>query len=91
MDPSPDSLRSATPRAHGGTLGHPGGNLLGAVYMGALTHIGNAPNLMVAAIANERRIRMPGFFGYFLWAAAILVPLFLLLTILPVAPILSAH
>jgi hypothetical protein len=34
---------------------------------------------------------MPGFFGYFLRAAAILVRLFLLLTILPVAPILSAH
>jgi len=64
---------------------------MGAVYMGALTYIGNAPNFMVVAIANERGIRMPGFFGYFLWAAAILVPLFLLLTILPVAPILSAH
>ena len=71
--------------------GTPAAISMGAVYMGALTHIGNAPNLMVAAIANERRIRMPGFFGYFLWAAAILVPLFLLLTILPVAPILSAH
>jgi Na+/H+ antiporter NhaD/arsenite permease-like protein len=64
---------------------------MGAVYMGALTYIGNAPNFMVAAIANERGIRMPGFFGYFLRAAAILVPLFALLTILPVAPILSAH
>jgi Na+/H+ antiporter NhaD/arsenite permease-like protein len=64
---------------------------MGAVYMGALTYIGNAPNFMVAAIAKERGIRMPGFFGYFLWAAAILVPLFLLLTILPVAPILSAQ
>ena len=64
---------------------------MGAVYMGALTYIGNAPNFMVAAIANECGIRMPGFFGYVLWAATILVPLFLLLTILPVAPILSAH
>ena len=64
---------------------------MGAVYMGALTYIGNAPNFMVAAIANERGIRMPGFFGYLVWSAAILVPLFLLLTILPVAPILSAH
>jgi len=64
---------------------------MGAVYMGALTYIGNAPNFMVAAIASERGIRMPGFFGYFLWAAAILLPLFGLLTILPVAPILSAH
>jgi len=64
---------------------------MGAVYMGALTYIGNAPNFMVAAIAKERGIRMPGFFGYVLWAATILVPLFVLLTILPVAPILSAH
>ena len=36
---------------------------MGAVYMGALTYIGNAPNFMVAAIANERGIRMPSFFG----------------------------
>jgi len=64
---------------------------VGAVYMGALTSTGNTPDVMVAAIAHERGIRMPGFFGYFLWAAAILVPLFLLLTILPVAPILSAQ
>ena len=44
---------------------------LGAVYMGALTYIGNAPNLMVYAIAQERGIRMPSFFGYFLWASLI--------------------
>ncbi|WP_407181690.1 sodium:proton antiporter [Bradyrhizobium sp. STM 3562] len=62
---------------------------MGAVYMGALTYIGNAPNLMVAAIATERGIRMPGFFGYMLWAGAVLIPLFLLLTFLPIAPVLS--
>ena len=61
---------------------------MGAVYMGALTYIGNAPNLMVAAIATERGIRMPGFFGYMLCAGAVLIPLFLLLTVLPVAPAL---
>ncbi len=61
---------------------------MGAVYMGALTYIGNAPNLMVYAIAEERGIRMPGFLGYFLWASLALVPLFLLLTLLPIAPIL---
>jgi Na+/H+ antiporter NhaD/arsenite permease-like protein len=59
---------------------------MGAVYMGALTYIGNAPNLMVYAIAEERGIRMPSFFGYFLWASLILVPLFLLLTWLPISP-----
>jgi Na+/H+ antiporter NhaD/arsenite permease-like protein len=61
---------------------------MGAVYMGALTYIGNAPNFMVAAIAIQSGIRMPSFFGYLLRAAAILVPLFLLLTFLPVAPVL---
>jgi Na+/H+ antiporter NhaD/arsenite permease-like protein len=61
---------------------------LGAVFMGALTYIGNAPNLMVYAIATERGIRMPSFFGYIGWSAAVLLPLFLLLTVLPIAPIL---
>ena len=61
---------------------------MGAVYMGALTYIGNAPNLMIVAIANERGIRMPSFFGYLMWAAAVLLPLFVLLTVLPVAPVL---
>ena len=60
---------------------------MGAVYMGALTYIGNAPNFMVYAIAEERGIRMPSFFAYFLWASLALVPLFLLLTALPIAPI----
>jgi Na+/H+ antiporter NhaD/arsenite permease-like protein len=63
---------------------------MGAVYMGALTYIGNAPNFMVKAIAEERGIRMPSFFGYLFWAALILVPLFALLTWLPVAPILRS-
>jgi Na+/H+ antiporter NhaD/arsenite permease-like protein len=62
---------------------------MGAVYMGALTYIGNAPNLMVYAIAQERGIKMPSFFAYTLWVAALLVPLFLLLTLLPIAPILK--
>jgi Na+/H+ antiporter NhaD/arsenite permease-like protein len=61
---------------------------MGAVYMGALTYIGNAPNLMVHAIAEERGIRMPSFFAYLFWAALILVPLFVLLTLLPIAPVL---
>jgi Na+/H+ antiporter NhaD/arsenite permease-like protein len=56
--------------------------------MGALTYIGHAPNLMVHAIAEERGIRMPSFFAYLFWAALILVPLFVLLTLLPIAPVL---
>lgn len=47
---------------------------MGAVYMGALTYIGNAPNFMVAAIASERGVKMPSFFGYMLWSAAVLLP-----------------
>jgi Na+/H+ antiporter NhaD/arsenite permease-like protein len=62
---------------------------MGAVYMGALTYIGNAPNLMVYAIASERGLKMPSFFGYLLWAACVLLPLFLILTLLPIAPILK--
>jgi len=61
---------------------------MGAVYMGALTYIGNAPNFMVYAIATESGIRMPSFFAYLFWTSLVLVPLFLLLTLLPIAPIL---
>jgi Na+/H+ antiporter NhaD/arsenite permease-like protein len=57
------------------------------VYMGALTYIGNAPNFMVYAIAQERGVAMPSFFGYFLWASLILMPLFVVLTLLPVSPL----
>ncbi|MBB4370846.1 Na+/H+ antiporter NhaD/arsenite permease-like protein [Bradyrhizobium sp. cir1] len=64
---------------------------MGAVYMGALTYIGNAPNFMVSSIANENGIEMPSFFGYLLRAGAVLIPLFLLLTLLPIAPILHLH
>jgi Na+/H+ antiporter NhaD/arsenite permease-like protein len=64
---------------------------MGAVYMGALTYIGNAPNFMVKAIAEERGVAMPSFFAYTLWASLILVPLFVLLTVLPVAPILKSY
>ncbi|MGH6663408.1 MAG: sodium:proton antiporter, partial [Pseudolabrys sp.] len=53
---------------------------MGAVYLGALTYIGNAPNFMVAAIANERGVKMPSFFGYMLWSFAVLMPVLGLLT-----------
>ncbi|WP_370156133.1 sodium:proton antiporter [Bradyrhizobium ottawaense] len=64
---------------------------MGAVYMGALTYIGNAPNFMVSSIASENGIKMPSFFGYLVRAGAVLIPLFMLLTLLPVAPILRWH
>lgn len=52
----------------------------GAVFMGALTYIGNAPNLMVKAIAESRGVRMPGFFGYMAWSVVCLLPLFVIMT-----------
>jgi len=55
---------------------------LGAVFMGANTYIGNGPNFMVKAVAEERGIKMPSFFGYMLYSAIILIPLFLLITVL---------
>ncbi len=54
---------------------------LGAVFMGANTYIGNGPNFMVKAIAEEAKITMPSFFGYMAYSAAILLPLFGLVTL----------
>lgn len=53
----------------------------GAVFMGANTYIGNAPNLMVKAIAEDRGVKMPSFFGYMLWSFGILLPLFAVMTL----------
>ncbi|QIB34345.1 sodium:proton antiporter [Ancylobacter pratisalsi] len=52
----------------------------GAVFMGALTYIGNAPNFMVLAIARSRGVAMPSFFGYMAWSCVFLLPGFALLT-----------
>lgn len=52
----------------------------GSVFMGANSYIGNAPNLMVKAIAEERGVKMPSFFGYMAWSAGILIPLFIAMT-----------
>lgn len=54
----------------------------GAVFMGALSYIGNAPNFMVRSIAEEHDIKMPSFFGYMKWSFGILVPVFLLDTLI---------
>jgi Na+/H+ antiporter NhaD/arsenite permease-like protein len=54
----------------------------GAVFMGANTYIGNAPNFMVKSVAQARGVKMPGFFGYMAWSGLILLPLFCLLTFL---------
>jgi Na+/H+ antiporter NhaD/arsenite permease-like protein len=54
----------------------------GAVFMGANTYIGNAPNFMVKAIAEEAGVRMPSFFGYMAWSCGILLPIFALITLI---------
>jgi Na+/H+ antiporter NhaD/arsenite permease-like protein len=71
---SPDNL--------GALAAHPVGQDLlaavscGAVFMGAITYMGNGPNFMVKAIAEQHHVRMPSFFGYTLWSMVILLPLF---------------
>jgi Na+/H+ antiporter NhaD/arsenite permease-like protein len=52
----------------------------GSVFMGANSYIGNAPNLMVKAVAEDLGVRMPSFFGYVAWALVVLVPLFMVMT-----------
>jgi Na+/H+ antiporter NhaD/arsenite permease-like protein len=54
----------------------------GAVFMGANTYIGNAPNFMVYAIARQSGVKMPSFFGYMLWSGCVLIPTFALATLI---------
>jgi Na+/H+ antiporter NhaD/arsenite permease-like protein len=71
----------------GNLLAIPGGEALltaiscGAVFMGANTYIGNGPNFMVKAIAEENKYEMPSFFGYMLYSICILIPIFVLVTL----------
>ena len=61
-------------------LGRPSAS--GSVFMGANTYIGNGPNFMVKAIAEKSGVTMPSFFGYMLYSGGILIPLFILATLL---------
>jgi len=54
----------------------------GSVFMGANSYIGNAPNLMVKAIAEDRGVKMPSFFGYMAWSGVVLIPLFIVMTLI---------
>ena len=86
-------VNSIHPEAHlvaenlGGLLRYPEGVLYltaiscGAVFMGANSYIGNGPNFMVKAIAEDNRVRMPSFFGYMAWSIGILIPLFVVVTL----------
>jgi len=53
---------------------------LGAVFMGAMSYIGNGPNFMVKSIAEQSGVKMPSFFGYMVYSVAILLPIFLIVT-----------
>jgi Na+/H+ antiporter NhaD/arsenite permease-like protein len=55
---------------------------VGAVAMGANTYIGNAPNFMVKAIADEAKVPMPSFFGYMVYSGVVLIPMFVVTTLL---------
>lgn len=55
---------------------------MGSVFMGAITYIGNAPNFMVRSIAISQRVKMPSFFGYMKWSIGILIPLFIILSLI---------
>jgi Na+/H+ antiporter NhaD/arsenite permease-like protein len=52
---------------------------LGAVFMGANTYIGNAPNFMIKSICEEAKVKMPSFFGYMIYSGLILIPSFFLI------------
>jgi Na+/H+ antiporter NhaD/arsenite permease-like protein len=97
LDNAPTYLAFATlatgvagsPAADLGSLAaHPVGQKLlaavscGSVMMGALTYLGNGPNLMVKAIAESAGVRMPAFLKYFAWSALILLPLYALVSLL---------
>ncbi len=55
---------------------------LGAVFMGAMTYIGNGPNFMVKSIAEHAGVRMPSFFGFMLFSCCVLLPVFALVTVI---------
>jgi Na+/H+ antiporter NhaD/arsenite permease-like protein len=54
----------------------------GSVFMGANSYIGNAPNMLVKAVAEENGVKMPSFLGYMAWSVCVLVPLFILVGII---------
>jgi Na+/H+ antiporter NhaD/arsenite permease-like protein len=55
---------------------------LGAVFLGAMTYIGNGPNFMVKAIAEQSGVKMPSFFGYVLYSLGVLLPVFAAMSLL---------
>ncbi|MBQ3565170.1 MAG: sodium:proton antiporter [Alphaproteobacteria bacterium] len=54
---------------------------ISTVFMGALTYIGNAPNLMIRSISESYGIKVPSFLGYIKWSAGILIPIFIIISV----------
>ena len=80
------AAKAGIPGSSLGALAHAAPALLkavacGSVFMGANTYIGNGPNFMVKAIAEHSGLEMPSFLGYMGWSAAVLLPLFLIETL----------
>jgi Na+/H+ antiporter NhaD/arsenite permease-like protein len=63
-------------------VGRLAGVSLGAVFLGAMTYIGNGPNFMVKAIAEQSGLKMPSFFGYMLYSFGVLLPVFAVMSYL---------
>ena len=76
------SLGTEAPTMAGVDIGRLAGVSLGAVFLGAMTYIGNGPNFMVKAIAEKQGIRMPSFFGYMVWSFCVLLPVFAFISFL---------
>jgi Na+/H+ antiporter NhaD/arsenite permease-like protein len=76
------ALPAAGATMAGVDVGRLAGVSLGAVFLGAMTYIGNGPNFMVKAIAEQSGVRMPSFFGYLLYSFGILLPVFVLVSML---------
>jgi Na+/H+ antiporter NhaD/arsenite permease-like protein len=85
-------LDAATAAAYGSVLELPGGAQIsellltaiscGAVFLGAMTYIGNGPNFLVKAIAEQSGVKMPSFFGYMKYSIGILVPIFVVVSMI---------
>jgi Na+/H+ antiporter NhaD/arsenite permease-like protein len=81
---TPEGASGVVPLAGGGAILEPllVAISLGAVFMGAMSYIGNGPNFMVKSIAEQAGIRMPSFFGFMIYSVGILIPLFVVVTII---------
>ena len=76
------SLPATGPTMAGVEVGRLAAVSLGAVFLGAMTYIGNGPNFMVKAIAEQSGVKMPSFFGYCVYSFGVLLPVFIMVSLL---------